>query len=369
MRTESKSNITLSYPDEIGFAFNPCIVKIDGDKVTKAIIRMDASGSGSDVVMFDAFRGKIYGDVREYIQTFFDSVPFGKVNYEEAERTELGKMVSFEVVVSVSGSDDVTFSFSVFYVWGALKIGGVERYNGFRRLKWFKGYPFTFGVYAAGGSSVLFGKDGAAEKFVSLSDQGVWNIPLKDSEHTAKNFYLISDSTGGLREVNFDRTFDLTFRFQYVGDGKKTDKVRIDIVDDYDEGYYLRWINRHGFYCYYLFKAGEQSRKVSSDSAYLRNNLLSYDMTYGYEGGAGRMQSMKSEDSLPICAPLVDSETWDMLFDVTTSPIVDMFAGYEGGVPKWVSVNVVAASYTKGGAPLQDFICTIALPEVEIQKL
>ena len=56
MRTESKSNITLSYPDEIGFAFNPCIVKIDGDKVTKAIIRMDASGSGSDVVMFDAFR-------------------------------------------------------------------------------------------------------------------------------------------------------------------------------------------------------------------------------------------------------------------------------------------------------------------------
>ena len=46
-----------------------------------------------------------------------------------------------------------------------------------------------------------------------------------------------------------------------------------------------------------------------------------------------------------------------------------MFAGYEGGVPKWVSVNVVAASYTKGGAPLQDFICTIALPEVVIQKL
>ena len=92
-------------------------------------------------------------------------------------------------------------------------------------------------------------------------------------------------------------------------------------------------------------------------------------MTYGYESGAGRMQSLKREDSLPICAPLVDSETWDMLFDVTTSPIVDMFAGYEGGVPKWVSVNVVAASYTKGGAPLQDFICAIALPEVEIQKL
>ena len=76
MRTESKSNITLSYPDDIGFAFNPCIVKIDGLKVTKAVIRMNTSGSGSDVVMFDAFRGKIYGDVREYSTNLFRFRPF-----------------------------------------------------------------------------------------------------------------------------------------------------------------------------------------------------------------------------------------------------------------------------------------------------
>ena len=79
---------------------------------------------------------------------------------------------------------------------------------------------------------------------------------------------------------------------------------------------------------------------------------------------------MKREDVVSLCAPLVDSETWDMLFDIATSPCVDMFAGYKDGEgAKWLSVTVVAGSYTKIGAVLQDFICSIQLPDINIQKL
>ena len=78
---------------------------------------------------------------------------------------------------------------------------------------------------------------------------------------------------------------------------------------------------------------------------------------------------MSREDTIPVCAPLVDRETWDMLFDIATSPCVDLFAGYKDGLVKWLPVTAVTGSYTKTKAVLQDFVCNIVLPEVQIQKL
>ena len=79
---------------------------------------------------------------------------------------------------------------------------------------------------------------------------------------------------------------------------------------------------------------------------------------------------MSREDTIPVCAPLVDSETFDMLFDVATSPCVDLFAGYdEEGTPKWISVTVQDGTYKKSTQVLQDFVCHIVMPDVSIQKL
>lgn len=365
MRVQTNNGITLRYPDEIGFAFNPCLLVAEGEMARMAITA--TCGDSQENIYLDAFDGKCYGDVREYVQTFFDTMQFGIVDYTEAQRTEMGKLISFVVaVVSADGTQAATFTFDVFYIWGALKAGGQESYNSYRVLKWFRGYPFTFGVYAAGGGSIMFARDGVPEKFRNIPEQGVWNVPLLDGEK-AKRFYLISDCTGAFVEVTFDSTFDMTFR--YAGGGVKTEKIRIDVLDGFDEGYYLRWIDRHGFYNYYLFKAGDESRKTSSDSLFYRNNLLAYDMSYGYEGYTGRQQQMSREDTIPVCAPLVDSATWDMLFDLATSPCVDLFAGYENGVPKWLSVTVAAASYTKTTAALQDFVCNIVMPDIPVQKL
>ena len=65
---------------------------------------------------------------------------------------------------------------------------------------------------------------------------------------------------GTFTAVTFDRSFDLTFQYRF--DGTQTKKLRINIVDAcVDGGVYLRWINRHGFYCYYLFRKGEEQIK------------------------------------------------------------------------------------------------------------
>lgn len=366
MRREEKDGITLAYPDEIGFAFNPCLLIAEGEKLTRMSIRI-SEGDSSNTIYLDSIKGKCYADVREYVQSVFDTLAFSDIDYREEQRTELGKRISFYVEVTKEDNNTmVSFSFDVFYVWGALKIGGQEKYNGSRTLTWFRGFPFTVGVYAAGGGSIMVARDGVAERYINLPDQGVWNIPFKKKDD-AKKYYLLSDCTGAFTEVEFDNTFDMTFRYSKVG--SKNEKIRINIVDDYDEGYYLRWINRHGFYCYYLFKSGDEARKVTSDGMFMRNNLLSYDMSYGYQGYTGRQQQMSREDTIPLCAPLVDSDTWDMLFDIATSPCVDLFVGYDNGVAKWLSVSITSGSYTKIKATLQDFVCSIVIPEVPLQRL
>lgn len=367
MRTTAKDGVTLIYPDEIGFAFNPCLLIASGERLAKMAVTVSTE-NGSETVWLSAMGGKCYADMREYVQAFFDTLAFNEVDYEDERQTGMGKRISYEVIATLvdDANTEVSFVFDTFYIWGALKIGGQEHYNAYRTVTWFRGYPFTVGVYAAGGGSIMFSRDGAPNRFVNLPEQGVWNIPLKDTDD-AKRYYILSDCTGAFVEVQFDETFDMTFKYSDVGES--VEKVRINIVDGCDDGYYLRWVNRHGFYCYYLFKSGPETLKVESDGLFVRNNLLAYDMSYGYQGYSGRQQQMSREESIPICAPLVDSETWGMLADVTTSPCVDLFAGYRNGKPQWVSVTSVSASYTKTKAALQDFICSIVMPETPIQRL
>lgn len=367
MRQETNDGVTLTYPDDIGFAFNPCLLMASGDKLARMSVTVN-SGEKKETIWLDAMAGRCYADVREYVQSLFDDMDFGVVDYERESKAELGKRVSFAIGVTKDGDGGaaVSFSFDVFYVWGAMKTGGQEIYNGCRTLAWFRGFPFTVGVYAVGGGSVMFCKDGVPDRLVNIPEQGVWNIPMRNTDD-ARRYYLLSDGAGACGEVTFDDTFDMTFR--YVNGNAMAEKIRIDIVDGHDGGYYLRWIDRHGFYRYYLFKSGDEARKVTSEDVFIRNNLMSCDMSFGYRGHDGRQQRMGREDTVPACAPLVDGETWDMLFDIATSPYVDLFVGYKDGKPRWLPVTVAPGSYTKTKAALQDFVCNIVMPEVPIQKL
>lgn len=79
---------------------------------------------------------------------------------------------------------------------------------------------------------------------------------------------------------------------------------------------------------------------------------------------------MSRADIVPLCAPLVNSQTFDILQDVTTSPIVELYCGDDGNNdPVWVDVGVQAATYTKNRDDLQDFAMNLILPEIPIQSL
>lgn len=367
MRIFREQGYQLNYPDEIGFAFNPCLLVQSGSDVVTSLDVSMTDGEKTQRMVMQTFGNEVYADVREYVQGFFDSMSFGDLSYFSMTKSERGKKISF--TVDMMNGEDVkkVVTFDVFYIWGALKIGGQETYNGYKTLTWYRGFPFSFSLYCKGGGAILFSKDGVADRYINVDSQGVYDIPMLE-EDDGKMYYLIHDCSGAFQEVTFDKTFDMTFR--YIGGGIQTEKVRINIVDGDDNGYYLRWIDRHGFYCYYLFKKGDESRKTTSDSVFMRNNLLAYDMSYGYQGYTGRQQQMSREDTIPVCAPLVDSETFDMLMDMVTSPCVDLFAGYDSNkTPRWIAVTINAGTYKKTKAVLQDFVTNIVMPEVQIQKL
>lgn len=356
MRTSTGNGITVKYPDAIGFAFNVCLIRITG------AFAYFTARVGGRTLRADAYNRVAYLDIQELVQSEFDGMEYS-VDYTQDAKTRQGKSMLVNVsVCNFGGGALYTMGFSTFYVWGAMFPG--ETYNAFRTLMYFPGYPFTFGLYTGNAAGkIMVANDGAAASLIDVSGEGVYNFVIPSA--TAKDYYDIYDMKGTFTETTFDATFDLTFRMRFTG--TQTKKLRIKVCHcRLDKPVYLRWIDRHGFWQHFLFKQGDETRSVSSESGYMRNNLRAYDGSYGLSDGVGRKQSYSREDSITICAPLVDAETFGLLQDMASSPVLDMYIPEED---KWLSVTAKEGSYTKTDADLQDFIAEIVLPTRALQSL
>lgn len=364
MRTSKIGNTTIEYPDEISFCFNPVIINILGQtwKYVTITVR-DVLTSESHIEKRAMFKTACFFDISFYMRSFFDVSDFNvDYNITEAQNAHVGRMFNIELdMYNADNSLGNSFQFSTFVIWGAMAIG--ERYNGDNALIFFKNYPFTVGIYTPTSVNVNVISDGSLLKSIALPNRNVWNINLKGI-NTSNKIEIELPSNGQSPSV-FDHTFDFTFR------GLSNVGSRITcIIDDSKSGIYLRWINRHGFYCYWLFKIGEESRQTTNDGEFFRNNMQDYSYKNGYHGGSGRKQRKTSNESLSICAPLVDSSTFDFLYQLAKSPIVDLYMGKDSsGVHRWESVNISVGSYNKTNESLQDFMAVVLLPEIKVQSL
>ena len=362
MRQTTINGITIKYADAVCFAFLPCIIKASGSGVSS--IETTISGEAkAHTYGVEAFADNCIMDYREYVQALFDGISFGNLDYSrESQKSNLGATFNITVKVKNSeGSNIAIFSYTTFYVWGAMRAG--ETWNGRKKLTWFTHFPFSFGIYMSEADDLLVYADGRiTSKLIELAGQGIYEITSKVLKAGAKS-YSIKDYGGKIQQATFDTTFDFTF---YLKTSSSYTELAVIKADNTEKGIYLRWVDRHGFYRYWLFTQGDESRAISSDTSFLRNNLGEYDDTiFGYLGANGRRQGYSREDTIPLCAPLVDSETFDFLQDLTSSPVVDMYLGSN----KWQSVTIKAGTYTKTTAELQDFVCNLAINNTQIQQL
>ena len=362
MRQTTINGITIKYADAVGFAFLPCIIRASGSGVA-SIETTISRETKAHTYSVEAFADSCIMDYREYVQALFDGISFGNLDYSrESQKSNLGATFNMSVKVKNSdGSDLATFSYTTFYVWGAMRAG--ETWNGRKKLTWFTHFPFSFGIYMSEADDLLVYADGRINsKLIELAGQGIYEITSKVLKAGAKS-YSIKDYGGKIQQATFDTTFDFTF---YLKTSSMYTELASIKADNTEKGIYLRWVDRHGFYRYWLFTQGDESRAISSDTSFVRNNLAEYDDTiFGYLGANGRRQGYGREDTIPLCAPLVDSETFDFLQDLTSSPVVDMYLGGD----KWQSVTIKAGTYTKTTAELQDFVCNLVINNTQIQQL
>ena len=362
MRQTTINGITIKYADAVGFAFLPCIIKASGSGVA-SIETTISRETKAHTYSVEAFADNCIMDYREYVQALFDGISFGNLDYSrESQKSNLGATFNITVKVKNSeGSNIAIFSYTTFYVWGAMRAG--ETWNGRKKLTWFTHFPFSFGIYMSEADDLLVYADGRiTSKLIELAGQGIYEITSKVLKAGAKS-YSIKDYGGKIQQATFDTTFDFTF---YLKTRSMYTELAAIKADNTEKGIYLRWVDRHGFYRYWLFTQGDESRAISSDTSFLRNNLGEYDDTiFGYLGANGRRQGYSREDTIPLCAPLVDSETFDFLQDLTSSPVVDMYLGSN----KWQSVTIKAGTYTKTTAELQDFVCNLVINNTQIQQL
>lgn len=366
MRKTKLDITTIEYPDEIGFCFNPVVINVYGFAWAYIeVIITDEVSKVEHKEKREMFGSSCFFDLASYVQGSFDLLNFNKVDYTsiEAKDSRVGRLFSVEVdMFDISGKLGDSFQFDTFIIWGAMKIG--EKYNGSRSLTWFKNFPFSVGMYSATDTGIVnVTVDGVEYSTLSLPDRKVWNLILNGIEANKEVRFELPGSTSSASV--FDNTFDFTFR----GLLNVATSV-LCTVDDSESGVYIRWIDRHGFYCYWLFVSGDESRQVVNDGEFIRNNMADYNYVNGYHGGTGRKQRKTENNTLTVCAPLVDSTTYDFLFQFVSSPVVDIYAGKddEGGC-RWQAVNIAVATFVKSQKSLQDFVVTIILPETYMQSL
>lgn len=328
---------TIVYPDDISFCFNPMIIRVYADSQVAFIV---TDGAKKYIDVRSSYLGKVEIDISKYVQTMF--------NLKETESLLLSK----EISVEVKTAEEQTFMFTTNVIWGVMNVGDV--FNPPRKVVWFKKYPFTFSIYVASGIYLRKRFDSNKYQNFEVKNSGLVHIDPQDLFKEAVNFGVIR-LDGNSFESSFEYTFDHTFR--PIGNGVIIHRLEID---NSECGIYLRWIDRHGFYQYWLFQEGETVSNTEagdsipyafSDEIYDYNGISRYDVK--------SMQMIKK-----ACAPLVERDTFNMLLTLLSSPIVDMYLN-----GKWIPVNISPGTIVEIVQDLRDFEIEIELPKTISQRL
>lgn len=314
----------IEYPEEIAFAFNPNRVKV----ATSEDVTFTIGGKYADTR--SAHDGKVEIDISKYLQCFVD------------------KDVRKETVTVTCKSSAGTASFSLLVIWGVLNVG--ETWNASRTVTWWKGLPFSFGMYIPDGVTVQTRYDGNGYVDADLGS-GIVYVDPSDvwPDATEKAVIRMDSEAGGV----FDFTFDGSF-----GSVKAEVINRINVCECTD-GIYLRWIDRHGWRQYHLFDEGDLTQ---TDKAMDKVTDV-HEASYHYN--ADVYQGKEVEKTVKLGAPLVDVDTFEKLMTLATSPVVELYAGDD----VWIPVNIAPLTITKGSKPLNDMEFVMYYPEVMTQRL
>lgn len=333
MREALLSGRTILVPDNVTFAFNPMRVKIDDAAGVISISITDGVQTFTDAR--EPIGGKVAFELSVYARSFFDNT-IHDVNAKELTCT------------ITEGLNE--YSFTTYVMWGAMNF--YEQFNRQRKVTWFKNFPFKFNLYVPQGAIVRTRYDRNGYTSATLQE-GL--ISINPNELFNPSEFGVIRMDNYIQPSVWEYTFDETFRG--VDEGTHISRL---VVDECTNGVYLRWVDRHGFVQYYLFKTGDDIYQTKAEG-----QEMNIDYETWYDFGNVQVQQRKiMTRSIKAGASLVDQETFDMLTSIYSSPLVELWYDNE-----WLPIRIADATINKTSKPLQDIEIEIQMPKMLTQSL
>jgi hypothetical protein len=197
------------------------------------------------------------------------------------------------------------------------------------------------------------------------SDNGFIDLDVRDlfpkATRTATIKYQVSD------EKKKTSTFDSTFDYTFFNAGDDLGFINFEISDA-KAGFYLRWIDRHGYKQYFLFTKGQSTfkNKLGSDE-------VNYNSKIGgaYFANLIRTRSLECTVTHKCCAVHLPKDIFDYVVTILYASIVDLYIGKDSnGNEIWQPITIQSSSVSYDPtSPLNDLEFSFNTPDINAQTL
>lgn len=367
-----ENGYVIRYPNALAYSGMPAIVNVHNIDSTYIGVGLTIQvGDSYYTEAREPYNGEVSFDISRYMQLAFldlaKGYAFGDDDSNVARISQLSPSISVVVQLTAEGgSVETAHTFRTRALIGYLGIG---QRNGGASItrRWFKNYPQTFDFYGDSYTVVsietIDNPSGVVVECESPSELCQQYADLSPFMEAYAVFPSIRDNEKSV-------TLKISDSYYLNGDSlRQADTVYNLIIDRCTSGIYLRWLDHFGHWCYYLFRVTGRNYTTKETQSWqdgiLRNeNVVDENHVY-LQSGQLNVQ-LSQQESLSLGAKLVDAETFDFLLSLTSSPIVEVLVNADEYIddntitPEWERVSIVAGSYARTNAPLQDFIVSIA---------
>lgn len=361
----------IEYPNVMAYSGMPMVIKVSNAEGYIGVGVTIKVGEDYHSETRTLYNGEATFDIQRYAQMAFVGKDLGyKLKSSESwQKSNLSQYL--EVVVSLTdnaGASTNAASFNITALFGYISINQSNGAN-VRKRKWFYHYPQSFDFYG----------DAIGGPYLTVEGSGVAGWAIPNSETIEQTAIFITPRMTDLENTKLKAELTGYNTWGINGDEVENVKTTYDLDIVYcTSGVYLRWLDHFGQWCYYLFRPTGRNYAISEAQTW-QDSILRNELSPDENGvvlASGQLhQQLTSQESITLGAKLVDAETFDYLLSLASSPIVEVLANAEEYVydatttPLWERVSIVAGSYARTGAPLQDFEFTIARKAHNTQML
>lgn len=364
MRTFTIDSVSVSAPDTFQFAFGtiPLLCEWTSSGVKSVSVDLSSSGKAYTDTRTPVLRsGKYYClfDIAAYVRAAMsdDPQPFYGSGFSNMTRS-----FTYSVTISYTGgTSTMSNSYTFTAVWGACNTD--EVFNQDCEVHYWQGFPSVITAYMATTSS------GSSNSTITRTTGN--NTSTQTIHGTGIRFLAINNSTYGVSD-KIEIVSPLTTKYYLDPDNgvvaydvdEKHKTINIVKHEGVCDGVFLRWVDKFGLARYWVFRRGRDQYAVANESSSLRSEI-EYGAANGYNSTGVIVEQKAAARKIVVGYPNATKSEIDILLTLLSSPYVEMLLPFGG----YARVTIQAGTATFNQASLQEFSCTIILPNEEIQSL